>query len=397
MSEIMLAEGVYWVGVVDWSLRLFHGHELSTHRGSSYNAYLIVDEKIALVDTVWGPFQDQLIENIREIIDPAKIDVVVANHAEADHSGALPAVMRHAPKATLVVSKRGRESVEGHYHQPWKFQTVQTGDRISIGRHELVFIEAPMLHWPDSMFTYLTGENILMPNDAFGQHYAVAFRFNDEVSQEELYEEALKYYANILTPFSGLVLKKIEELMGLGLAVDMIAPSHGIIWRKDPLQIVRKYQEWAAQVPEKSAVILYDTMWEGTRRMAEAIGDGLAAEGVPYKLFNMAVSDRGDVVTETFKAKAVVIGSPTFNQGPLPTITPILEELRGLKFQNKIGAAFGCYGWSGEAVKLIEEHLGRCKISVIAEGVKAKWQPKVEDLSACKELGRTVARAVKSN
>jgi len=397
MSEIMLAEGVYWVGVVDWSLRLFHGHELSTHRGSSYNAYLIVDEKIALVDTVWGPFQDQLIENISEIIDTAKIDVVVANHAESDHSGALPVVMRHAPNATLVVSKRGRESIEGHFHQPWKFQAVQTGDRISIGRHELVFIEAPMLHWPDSMFTYLTGENILMPNDAFGQHYATAFRFNDEVNQEELYEEALKYYANILTPFSSLVLKKVEELMGLGLPVDMIAPSHGIIWRKDPLEIVKKYQEWAAQVPEKSAVILYDTMWEGTRRMAEAIGDGLAAEGVPYKLFNMAVSDRGDVVTEIFKAKAVVVGSPTFNQGPLPTITPILEDLRGLKFQNKIGAAFGCYGWSGEAVKLIGEHLDRCRISVVAEGVKAKWQPKAEDLTTCKELGHTLARAVKAD
>ena len=396
MSEIMLAEGVYWVGVVDWSLRHFHGHELSTHRGSSYNAYLIVDEKIALVDTVWGPFQDQLIENIRGVIDPAKIDFVVANHAESDHSGALPAVMRYAPNATLVVSKRGRESVEGHFHQPWKFQAVQTGERISIGRRELVFIEAPMLHWPDSMFTYLTGDNILMPNDAFGQHYAAAFRFNDEVNQEELYEEALKYYANILTPFSSLVLKKIEELMGLGVPVDVIAPSHGIIWRKDPLQIVKKYQEWAAQVPEKSAVILYDTMWEGTRRMAEAIGDGLAAEGVPYKLFNMAVSDRGDVVAEIFKAKAVVVGSPTFNQGPLPTITPILEDLRGLKFQNKIGAAFGCYGWSGEAVKLIGEHLDRCKISVVGEGVKAKWQPKVEDLTTCKELGYTLARAVKA-
>ena len=272
---IEVTKGVYWVGVVDWAIKKFHGQELSTHRGSTYNAYLIVDEKTALVDTVWGPFQEQLIDNIREVVDPTKIDIVVANHAETDHSGSLPAVMRHSPNATVVVSQRGKESIEGHFHQPWDFKTVKTGDKINIGRNDLVFVEAPMLHWPDSMFTYLTGKNVLMPNDAFGQHYATAFRFNDQVNEEELYEEAIKYYANILTPFSSLVLKKIDEVLSLNLAVDIIAPSHGVIWRKDPLQIVKKYQEWAAQQPEKSAVILYDTMWEGTRQMAEAIGQGL--------------------------------------------------------------------------------------------------------------------------
>jgi anaerobic nitric oxide reductase flavorubredoxin len=390
-----LTKGVYWVGVVDWALRHFHGYELTTHRGSSYNAYLITDEKTVLVDTVWGPFQEQLIENIREIIDPAKIDIVVANHAEVDHSGALPAVMRYAPKATVVVSKRGLESVEGHFHQPWKFQAVQTGDKVSIGKKELVFIEAPMLHWPDSMFTYLTGDNILMPNDAFGQHYANAFRFNDEVNQQELYEEALKYYANILTPFSSIVLKKIEEVLALKLPVNMIAPSHGIIWRKDPLQIVKKYQEWAAQVPEKTAVILYDSMWDGTRHMAEAIAEGLVVEGIPYRTFYMPTADRNDVITEIFKTKAVIIGSPTFNQGLLPTIAPILEDLKGLKFQNKIGAAFGCYGWSGESVKIIEEHLTRCKIPAVTEGIRAKWQPKSDDLAKCQEFGSVVARAIK--
>ena len=389
-----LAKGVYWVGVVDWAIRQFHGRELSTHRGSSYNAYLIVDEKIVLVDTVWGPFQNQLIRNISEIIDPAKIDIVVANHAETDHSGGLPAVMILAPNATVVVSQRGAESVEGHYHQPWNFRAVKTGDKINIGKNDLVFVEAPMLHWPDSMFTYLTGKNILMPNDAFGQHYATAFRFNDQVDQEELYTEALKYYANILTPFSSLVLKKIDEVLSLDLPVDIIAPSHGIIWRKDPLQIVQKYQQWASQKPEKSAVILYDTMWEGTRQMAEAIGDGLAAEDVPYKVFHMAVSDINDVVTEVFKAGAIIVGSPTFNQGVLPTISPILENLKGLKFQNKIGAAFGSYGWSGEAVKIIEEHLDRCKIPVVAEGVRAKWQPKPDDIARCQELGHKVAQAI---
>ena len=390
-----LTKGVYWVGVVDWGLRHFHGYELSTHRGSTYNAYLILDQKVVLVDTVWGPFQDQLIDNIREIIDPAKIDLVVANHGETDHSGGLPAVMRYAPGATVVVSGRGEESVEGHYHQPWKFKKVKTGEKINLGQNDLIFIEAPMLHWPDSMFTYLTGKNILMPNDAFGQHYATAFRFNDQVNQEELYEEALKYYANILTPFSNLVLKKIEEVLALNLPVEMIAPSHGVIWRKDPLQIVKKYQEWARQIPEKSAVILYDTMWEGTRKMAEAIGLGLSMAGVPYKIFFMAVSDRNDVITEIFKAKAIIVGSPTMNQGLLPTITPILEDIKGLKFQNKIGAAFGTYGWSGESVRLIEEHFQHCHIPVVAPGVKAKWQPKPADLEACVKLGQTVAEVIK--
>jgi flavorubredoxin len=328
-------------------------------------------------------------------MDPSKIDIVVANHAEPDHSGGLPEVLKAAPQATLIVSKRGRDSIEGRFHQPWNFRTAQTGERLKIGKRELVFIEAPMLHWPDSMFTYLTEDNILMSNDAFGQHYAAAARYNDEVDQNELYEEALKYYANILTPFSGAVLKKISDVLALNLPVSMIAPSHGIIWRKDPLQIVTKYKEWASQVPEKTAVIAYDTMWDATRSMAEAIGEGLASEGVPYKSYYMSVSDRNDVIAEIFKAKAIVLGSPTFNGGLLPELTPILEDIKGLKFQNKIGAAFGSYGWSGESVKIIEEHLAQSKIAKAADGVLAKWQPKPEDLARCRELGAQVGRGVK--
>jgi anaerobic nitric oxide reductase flavorubredoxin len=383
-----LKKNVYWVGAVDWGIRHFHGYELSTHRGTTYNAYLICDEKTVLVDTVWGPFSSQLIENIREVIDPAKIDIVVANHAETDHSGGLPEVMRHAPNATVVVSNRGAESVEGHFHQPWKFQAVKTGDTISIGQNDLVFVEAPMLHWPDSMFTYLTGHNLLLPNDAFGQHYATAYRFNDQVDQEELYQEALKYYANILTPFGDLVIKKIDEVLALGLPVDMIGPSHGIIWRKDPLQIVTKYQEWAAQKPEHRAVVIYDTMWEGTRRMAEAIGNGLADAGVDHKILHAVVTDRNDLLVEVFRAKTIIIGSPTLNNSVLPTIAPLFYDLKGLKFRNKLGAAFGSYGWSGEGVKVIEEALSQAKIPLVREGIRCKWQPRAEDLEKCRGFGR---------
>ena len=391
-----LSKSVYWVGVVDWELRKLHGHELSTHRGSTYNAYLIVDEEIVLVDTVFGAFQDRLIDNIREIVDPGKINIVVANHSEFDHSGALPAVMKHCPNATVVVSKRGLESVEGHFHQMWNFKAVNTGDKVNIGQQDLIFIEAPMLHWPDSMFTYLTGHNILMCNDAFGQHYATGLRFNDQVNQNELYEEAIKYYANILTPFSRVVTKKIDEVLALGLPVDMIAPSHGIIWRSDPLQIVRKYQEWASQNPEPRAVILYGTMWNATRRMAEAIGDGLANSGVDYKMYNVPFSDRNDAATDVFKSRTIIVGSPTFNNGLLPSITPILSDMKGLRFRNKLGAAFGSYGWSGESVKLIEEHFEQCNIPIIREGIRCKWQPRADDLATCRSFGEEIGRATKN-
>jgi flavorubredoxin len=390
-----IAEGVYWVGVVDWDLRSFHGHELSTHRGSSYNAYLIQDEKNVLVDTVWTPFKDDLLENISEIIDPSEIDIVVANHAEIDHAGGLPAVMHCAPDATLVSSRMGQKNIEGHFHQSWDYKVVKTGDRINIGDNDLIFVEAPMLHWPDSMFTYLTGHNILMPNDAFGQHYATAFRFNDQVDQDELYEEALKYYVNILTPFSQLVSKKIDELLELNLPVEIIAPSHGVIWREDPLQIVEQYQKWARQEPEERAVVIYDTMWDGTRRMAEAIGDGLAGESVPYKLVNLSVTDRNDALVEVFRARTVAVGSPTFNKDVLPTVSPLCTDLKGLGFRNKLGAAFGSYGWSGESIGKIQEHLEDAGFELVGEGLKCKWQPSAEDIEKCRAFGRQLADLTK--
>ena len=294
---------VYWVGATDWKVRHFHGNELSTHHGSTYNSYLIKDKKTVLIDTVWEPLTDRFLENLTEVIDPSKIDYVVVNHAEPDHSGALPVIMEYAPNATVIVSKRGLDSVKRHYYKDWNFKVVSTGDKINIGKNDLVFIEAPMLHWPDSMFTYLTGENILFSNDAFGQHYASSSIFNDEVDEVEVYQEAIKYYANILTPFSKFVTKKIDELKGLGVPVDMIAPSHGIIWRKDPMKIVDKYYEWAQGKSNKSAVVIYNSMWGATHKMAEFIGKGLGAAGVEYKLFNSATADKNDILAEVFKQR----------------------------------------------------------------------------------------------
>lgn len=386
-----LKDNVYWVGVVDWALEHFHGHELSTHRGSTYNSYLILDEKKVMVDAVWTPFSDRLIRNISQVMDPGELDYVVANHAEVDHAGALAEVMRHAPNATVVVSQKGMDSFPGNYHADWNFQPVKTGESISIGHSDLVFVEAPMLHWPDSMFTYLTGHNILMPNDAFGQHYATAGRYNDQVDQQELYEEALKYYVNILTPFSNLVLKKIDEVLALNLPVDIIAPSHGVIWRDDPLQIVHKYQKWAAQQPEPRALILYDTMWHATELMAEAIGEGLAEKGVDHKLLHMAVTDRNDALVEVFKARTVAVGSPTMNNGILAGLSPILEEMKGLRLKNKLGATFGSYGWSGGAPKIVQQRLADAGFEIVHEPLECKWQPGPEELEACRQFGRDLA------
>lgn len=388
-----IAKGVYWVGAVDWALRRFHGHELSTLHGSSYNAYLIVDDKVTLVDTVWGPFQDVLIGHIKEVIDPAKIDIVVASHAETDHSGALPAIMSHCSNARVIVSQRGMESFPRHHHQPWRLQPVKTGDSIPIGKRTLSFIEAPMLHWPDNLLTHLSQEDILFSSDAFGQHYATSGRFNDEANQSILDWEAVKYYANILNPFGVMVGRKIDELLALDMPLKMIAPSHGVIWRKDPMQIVNYYREWAEQKPRNTAVIVYDTMWQATRQMAEAVGEGLGASGVPYKIYNASTADRNNVITEIFLSKAVILGSPTFNQGILPTLAPMLTELKGLKFKNKIGAAFSSYGWSGEGLGILEETLNAAGIPVTTPGVKIKWQPGSEDLEACRRLGRAAAQA----
>ena len=396
--SIRIKNNIHWVGKIDWELRKFHGDEYSTHRGSTYNSYLVKEEKVALIDTVWRPFSKEFVENLAREIDLNTIDFVIANHAESDHSGALPELMRHIPETPIYCTKNCVKSLKGHYHQDWNFEVVKTGDRLSLGDKELIFVEAPMLHWPDSMFCYLTEDNILFSNDAFGQHYASEYMFNDLVDQSELFGECIKYYANILTPFSPMVIKKIKEILGFNLPLDMICTSHGIIWREKPEQIVEQYLKWADNYQENQITIVYDTMWNGTRIMAEKIANGIREgdKAVNVKLFNLAKSDKNDVITEVFKSKAILVGSPTINRGILVSVAGILEEMKGLKFKNKKAAAFGCYGWSGESTKLISETLKASGFEVVDDGIKALWNPDDENTTKCFEYGKQLAGKVNS-
>jgi anaerobic nitric oxide reductase flavorubredoxin len=394
MKCITVKNNVTWVGKIDWDLRKFHGNEYSTHRGSTYNSYLIKEEKTALIDTVWSPFSKEYVKNLSDQIDLKKIDYIIANHAECDHSGALPELMRQIPETPIYCTKNGVKSLKGHYHKDWNFNTVKTGDRLSLGQKDLIFVEAPMLHWPDSMFCYLTVDNILFSNDAFGQHYASEYMFNDLVDQTELMTECIKYYANILTPFSELVEKKINEVLSLKLPVDVVCTSHGIIWRENPVQIITRYLEWANAYQENQITILYDTMWHGTRVMAENIATGIkkSDNSVNVKLFNISNSDKNDIITEVFKSKGIAIGSPTINNGILTGVAGILEEIRGLKFVGKKAVAFGCYGWSGESVKMISDALDKSGFQLVDEGLKVMWNPDEESIVQCIEYGKKLSK-----
>lgn len=390
-----LAPGIYWVGAVDWNIRYFHGPAYTTHRGTTYNAYLIVDDKIALVDTVYAPFAGDMLEKIRTIIDPSQIDYMIANHAEVDHSGSIPEVIRLAPKAKVICSQRGMESLKAYYGGDWDFSPVKTGDTLTLGRRTLSFIEAPMLHWPDSMFTYVQGDAILLPNDAFGQHYASTGRFDDQVDLAEVMEEAAKYYANILMPFNALIAKKLEELQNMKLPIKVIGPSHGIIWRQDPGRIVEAYRRWAAGEAEARAIVAYDTMWQSTEKMALALVDGLESAGVETRVYKLSVSDRNDIIREILDARALLVGSPTINNGILPVVAPLLDDLVGLRPKNKLGLAFGSYGWSGGAVKAIEERLQAAKIELAEPGLAVKWVPRGGELENCFAAGQRLGRRIK--
>jgi flavorubredoxin len=386
-----IANNVFWVGKNDWELRQFHGYEYSTHRGSTYNSFLITEEKNVLIDTVYQPFASEYVENLAKEIDLSRIDYIIANHAEPDHSGALPELMKRIPDTPIYCTENGIKSLKGHFHEEWNFRVVKTGDRISVGNDkEVIFIQAQMLHWPDSMFCYLTGDNILFSNDAFGQHYCSELLFNDLVDQDELFSESIKYYANILTPFSHLVTKKIEEVINLNVPVDYICTSHGIVWRDNPLQIVTKYTEWANDYQENQITVIYDTMYNGTRSIAEHIVKGINSvdQNVNVKLYNAATNDKNDIITEVFKSKAVLIGSPTLNNGIMYSIAGLLELIKGLRFKNKKAASFGCYGWHDKATQIISDSLIESGFEILLEPFKSIWEPDKEVLTKSNEYGR---------
>lgn len=394
MNSIKVLDNIYWVGVVDWNVRNFHGFTYSTHRGSTYNSYLIIDEKIALIDTVYGPFTEEMIDRIKELIDPSKIDYIVVNHVETDHSGAISELLKHAPHAKLVGTARCEEGLKKHYFGNWDFQVVKTGDEIQLGKRSLKFLEAPMLHWPDSMFTYIEDDALLLPNDAFGQHLATSTRFDDEVDDNILMEEAAKYYANILWPFSPLIIKKIEEIQKMGIKINMIAPSHGIIWRSNPTKIIEAYLRWAQGESKKKILVIYDTMWGSTEKMAKAMVEGINSRGIETILCRIPFSDRGDLIKELLEAKGALFGSSTINNGILPTLAPLLEDLQGLKPKNKVAAAFGSYGWRGGAIKIIEEKLEKAGMEIAAPSLTVNWVPDRDELRKCFEFGKEFAKKI---
>ena len=393
MVAVEVVPGVYWVGAVDWSIRDFHSYV--TRHGTTYNAYLIKAEKVALVDTVRAEFSRQLLANVEGITPPEEIDYIVVNHVEPDHSGAMPAVMNAARSAKVLATEAGVNGLLRHYHRrDWPLVAVKTGDELALGGKTLSFIEAPMLHWPDSMFTYLKEDGLLLPNDAFGQHLATSQRFDDEV--QDLMGAAAGYYANILMPFAPQVARMIEKLRNLGLRIETIAPSHGVIWRKYPAKIVQAYMEWSGGRSENKAVVVFDSMWGSTEKMAYAIADGVASRGVEAKVFHLRRSDTSDVLKEILDARAIIIGSSTLNNGPLPAMVSFLACMRGLRPRGKGTAAFGSYGWGGGAIRAIEAECKAMGMEALAAGLGVKYVPDQSELQTCIEYGRTIADKVKS-
>lgn len=374
---------VSWIGFIDWELEHFHGDEYSIMNGSSQNSYLIEEEKTVLIDTIWSEHRFEFVENLKKEIDLHKIDYIVINHGEIDHSGALPTIMEEIPGTPIYCTANAVKSLEGQYgKRGWNFNVVKTGDTLDIGNgKQLVFVEMRMLHWPDSMATYLTGDNILFSMDAFGQHFAVEELFADKADQCILMKEAMKYYANILNPFSPLVSKKIKEIIDLNIPIDMIAPAHGVIWRENPLQIVEKYAQWAEAYQENQITIVYDTMWENTAKIAHKIASEISKQSsdTVVKVFNIAKADKNEIMLEVFKSKAIAVGSPTALNNILSSVDGWLTFLKTLKFKNKKAAAFGCYGWSGESVKILKEKLADSGFDVVDEEVKCLWSSNEED------------------
>lgn len=393
---IKINDKICWVGKTDWELKKFHGDEFTTTKGSSYNSYLIRDEKIVLIDTVWLPYDREFVNDLKKEIDLKEIDYIIIQHGEVDHTGALEELMKEIPNTPIYCTANAIKSMEGQYHKEWNFRPVKTGDKLNIGENILTFIEAPMLHWPDTMFTYMDKEEILFSNDGFGQHLASEYLYADEVEKSDLYYQALTYYANILAPFGMMVKMKINEILNMNIPIKMICPSHGLIWRENPQQIIEKYLEWSNNYKENQITIIYDTMWNSTRLMAEQIAKGIKNidKNVQVRLMNTSKDDKTEVLTEVFKSKMILVGSPTVNNGYLHSIAGILEMIKGMKLKGKKAVAFGSYGWSGEATKSITEELKKSGFEILNDGIKVMWKPDEEMKKACIDFGENIAKMV---
>ncbi|MDD7363655.1 MAG: flavodoxin domain-containing protein [Firmicutes bacterium] len=397
MTKKKIYHNVYWVGKIDWELEMFHGTEYSVNNGSSQNAYLIQEEKTALIDTVWTPYRDEFVENLKGEIDLNTIDFIVMNHNEPDHSGSLPSLMKEIPDTPIYCTANGKKFLIGQYHHPeWNYRTVKTGDSVDLGNgKQLVFVEMRMLHWPDSMATYMTGDNILFSNDAFGQHYAVNELFSDKADQDVLWNEAMKYYANILNPFSSFASKKIKEIVDMNIPIDIIAPSHGAIWRENPLDIVNRYAQWADAYREDQVTIIYDSMWGATKKIAHKIAEDIRelSPDTKTKVLSVAEMDRNDIMTEVFKSKAIAVGSPTVGRSAITTVSGWLHFLKELKFKEKAAGVFGSYGWSGEGNKVLREELEEAGFKVIDPELKAAWMPDEAFLDATIDFSKALLEA----
>ncbi len=391
MRVVKLTSDIYWVGGIDWNLRSFHGY--LTQRGSTYNAYLIIDEKIVLVDTVKHYLYEEMLSRIKEVVDPSRIDYIVSNHTEMDHSGSLPEILRVAKNAVVVASPNGEKGLKKHFLNNWNFKIVKTGDAINIGKRTLKFVLVPMVHWPDSMVTYIPEEKLLLSNDAFGQHIASFARFDDEMEWGILKEEAAKYYANIVFPFGGQVKKLLSEVSPLD--VKMIAPSHGIIWRTHISDIVELYKKWADNVVEEKAVIVYDTMWGSTEKIAYAISEVFSQEDIPYLVKSLQKMHISDIMTQILSARYICVGSPTLNNEILPSVASFLTYLKGLSPRKRIGIAFGSYGWGGQSIVKIEQVLEESGFKVPVKGLKIQYVPHSKELEDIKNEIRGVIKEAK--
>ncbi|MCQ2410323.1 MAG: FprA family A-type flavoprotein [Elusimicrobiaceae bacterium] len=393
MQAVKISEKVYWVGAIDWNLRDFHGY--ATHRGTTYNAYLILSEKPTLVDTVKKEFYDEMMQRIRSVIDPKKIQLIISNHSELDHSGALAQTIAAVEPQEVYVSAMGMKDLMEHFHQDLKLKVVKTGDRIDVGGDTISFVEARMLHWPDSMFSYLEKENILFSNDVFGMHYATDRLFDDENDEHLWISEAEKYYANIVLPYSDIVLRFLDQVKQMGLSPRMIAPDHGFIWRKDPARIVALYAKWAAQKPTQKAVIVYDTMWGSSEKMARQIADGISSCGVQVRLLSMHHNDRSEVAHALLDSAALIVGTPVLNSQIFPSLADVLCYLKGLRKKNLIGVAFGSYGWNGAPIDELAKMLENMHVQLVAPALKVCFVPDEEALNKCRELGVNIGHQIK--